>query len=91
MVKIRLGKTNLKVNKIGFGALPIQRRNIGDSVTLLRKSYNNGIDFYDTARAYSDSEEKLGIALSDVRENIYIASKTLATDAEGFGVILKLV
>lgn len=89
MMKIRLGKTNLEVNKIGFGALPIQRRNIEDSVTILRKAYENGIDFYDTARAYSDSEEKLGIALSDVRENIYLASKTMATDAEGFWNDLK--
>lgn len=84
MMKIRLGKTDLEVNKIGFGALPIQRRNLEDSVAILRKAYDNGIDFYDTARAYTDSEEKLGVALSDVRQDIYLASKTMATDAEGF-------
>lgn len=84
MGKIRLGKTNLEVNKIGFGALPIQRRNFEDSVEILKKAYDSGIDFYDTARAYSDSEEKLGLAFSDLRENIYIASKTMATDAETF-------
>lgn len=84
MQKIRLGKTNLEVNKIGFGALPIQRRNIEDSVKILKKAYENGIDFYDTARAYTDSEEKLGIALSEVRENIYIASKTMADNVETF-------
>ncbi|MCF0226001.1 MAG: aldo/keto reductase, partial [Methanobrevibacter sp.] len=84
MDKVHLGKTNLEVNKIGFGALPIQRRNIDDSVEILRKAYDNGIDFYDTARAYSDSEEKIGLALSDVRENIYIASKTMADNVEDF-------
>lgn len=81
---MRLGKTNIKVNKVGFGALPIQRRNTEDSIKILKKAYENGIDFYDTARAYTDSEEKLGLALSDVRENIYIASKTMASDSEGF-------
>lgn len=84
MMKIRLGKTDLEVNKIGFGALPIQRRNLEDSVAILRNAYDNGIDFYDTARAYTDSEEKLGVALADVRQDIYLASKTMATDAEGF-------
>lgn len=84
MKKIRLGKTNLKVNKIGFGALPIQRRNTEDSIKILKKAYENGINFYDTARAYTDSEEKIGLGLSDVRENIYIASKTLSTDVENF-------
>ncbi|MDO5848737.1 MAG: aldo/keto reductase [Methanobrevibacter sp.] len=84
MQKLRLGKTDLEVNKIGFGALPIQRRNFDDSLEILKKAYDNGIDFYDTARAYSDSEEKLGLAFSDVRDTIYIASKTMATDVENF-------
>lgn len=53
-----LGKTNLKVNKNGFGALPIQRRNIKDSIKILRNAYENNINFYDTARAYTDSEKK---------------------------------
>lgn len=81
---MRLGKTNLIVNKNGFGGLPIQRRNVEDSIRILRKAYNNGINFYDTGRYYADSEEKIGLALSDVRENIYIASKTMAQTAEEF-------
>ena len=71
---MRLGKTDLKVNKNGFGALPIQRRNEKDSIEILKKAYDNGINFYDTARFYTDSEEKLGKAFEDVRENIYIAT-----------------
>lgn len=82
MEKVRLGKTEIVVNRNGFGALPIQRRNMEDAVRILRKAYDNGIDFFDTARVYTDSEEKIGRALSDVRDDIYIASKTMATDAE---------
>ena len=81
---MRLGKTNLEVNKNGFGALPIQRRNEKDSIEILKKSYDNGINFYDTARFYTDSEEKLGKAFEDVRENIYIATKTGMETAEEF-------
>ena len=81
---MRLGKTNLEVNKIGFGALPIQRRNMEDSIEILHRAYESGIDFYDTARFYTDSEEKLGRAFEDVRENIYLASKTAAETPEDF-------
>ena len=81
---MRLGKTDLEVNKIGFGALPLQRRDMKDSVEILNKAYESGIDFYDTARFYSDSEEKLGKAFEDVRSDIYLASKTAAESVEDF-------
>lgn len=84
MDRIRLGKTDLTVNKNGFGALPIQRADYKDSEKIIRKAYDNGIDFYDTARFYTDSEEKLGIALNDVRENVIIASKTGNETVEEF-------
>lgn len=76
MRKIKLGKTGLSVTKIGFGALPIQRRNMDDAIKILRKAYESGVNFYDTARGYSDSEEKIGNALGDVRSKIIIATKT---------------
>lgn len=81
---VTLGSTNITVNKNGFGALPIQRISVEDAVYLLKKAYKSGIDFYDTAHAYTDSEKKLGKALHDVRENIYIATKTTASTADGF-------
>lgn len=84
MDKVRLGKTNLEVNKIGFGALPIQRRNMDDSIAILNRAYESGVDFYDTARFYTDSEEKLGRAFEDVRSDIYLASKTAAETPEDF-------
>lgn len=72
----------MKVQKNGFGALPIQRITDEEAVRLLQKAYHAGIDYYDTARGYSDSEKKLGMAFSDVREKIYIATKTTARNAE---------
>lgn len=84
MVTVTLGSTGITVNKNGFGALPIQRISHEDAAGLLRKAYNAGITFFDTARFYTDSEAKIGEALSDVRDKIYIATKTAATDTEAF-------
>lgn len=84
MSMVTLGKTGITVNKNGFGALPIQRISNEDAGKLLRKAYEHGITFYDTARFYTDSEAKIGESLSDVRDKIYIATKTAATDAKTF-------
>ena len=84
MKTISLGNTGLKVNKNGFGALPIQRVSMKEAVYLLQKAYNNGINFFDTARFYTDSEEKIGEALSHCRSKIIIASKTGASTVEEF-------
>ena len=84
MEMIRLGRTELMVTKNGFGALPVQRVDMETASLILRKAYDNGINYFDTARAYSDSEEKIGKALSDVRENIIISTKTMTKTVEGF-------
>ena len=84
MEKVTLGRTGITVNRNGFGALPIQRVTGEDATTILRKAYAQGIRFFDSARWYSDSEKKLGNALSDVRKDIYIATKTGSTTVEGF-------
>jgi predicted aldo/keto reductase-like oxidoreductase len=84
MINVTLGRTGLTVNRNGFGALPIQRISPESAGDLLRKAYNNGINFFDTARSYSDSEYKIGLALSDVREKIIIATKTPSTTVEKF-------
>ncbi|MEE1050323.1 MAG: aldo/keto reductase [Clostridia bacterium] len=89
MDKIRLGKTGLLVSKNGFGALPVQRADIKTACRILKKAYEGGINYFDTARFYTDSEEKIGIALSDVRENIIISTKTMATKVEDFWDQLK--
>lgn len=84
MNTVRLGKTELVVNKNGFGCLPIQRITKAEAVYLLQKAFDHGINYYDTARAYSDSEEKLGEAFRYVREKIVISTKTAAKTAEAF-------
>jgi len=83
MKLVSLGRTHLLVPQLAFGALPIQRASMHDAIRLLRTAYESGIRFFDTARAYSDSEEKLGQALSDVRSELILATKTTATDAAG--------
>ena len=84
MKTMTLGSTGITVNRNGFGALPVQRVSVEEAGRLLRKAFENGIRFFDTARSYSDSEMKIGLALSDVRDQIYIATKTPSATVEGF-------
>ena len=78
MQTVILGKTGIEVSKNGFGALPIQRISKKDAVYLLQKAFYNGINYFDTARAYSDSEEKIGAAFEYTRDKIIISTKTMA-------------
>lgn len=80
MKTIRLGRTELYVSKTAFGALPIQRISKADATKLVRRAYEAGINYFDTANMYTDSEEKLGEALHDVRQNVVISTKSAATD-----------
>lgn len=75
MEAVVLGSTGIKVNKNGFGALPIQRVSTEDAVKLARKAYEAGITFFDTARFYTDSEEKLGEAFDGMREKSTLRPK----------------
>lgn len=82
MKEIVLGSTGIVSPQNAFGALPIQRDDFETACNILRRAYDGGMTFFDTARAYSDSEEKMGLALSDVRKNIHIATKTMAKNPE---------
>lgn len=82
MNKVTLGRTGITTDKNGFGALPIQRISDDEAVFLLRKAYNNGITYFDTARWYTDSEHKIGLAFSGMRDQVFIATKTGAQNAE---------
>ena len=87
MKNITLGRTGITVPQNGFGALPIQRIPLEDAVRILRKAYGGGMRFFDTARAYTDSEEKVGAAFGDgyvKRDEIVIATKTAAKTPEEF-------
>jgi aryl-alcohol dehydrogenase-like predicted oxidoreductase len=80
MVTVTLGKTGLTVNKLGVGALPIQRVSFEDSARILNRALDAGVNFIDTARAYSDSEEKIGRALAFRRGEFILATKTRPGD-----------
>ena len=85
MERVRFGKTGLMVSKLAFGALPIQRLSVSDAVEVIHGAIYSGINFFDTANGYSDSEEKIGQAIKDIpRENIVIASKSTAKDKKTF-------
>ena len=83
MKKIRLGKTGLMVTKTAMGCLPVQRRTVEDGAALIRAAYEGGINYFDTANAYTDSEKKIGLALADVRENVIISTKSASRTKEG--------
>lgn len=84
MARVTLGSTGITTDRNGFGALPVQRVGMETAVKILRKAYKGGMTFFDTARAYSDSEEKLGRAFEGMRGKIYIATKTRAATPEAF-------
>lgn len=83
METTQLGRTGITVTRTSFGVLPLQRTELTEAVRILRRAFDAGITFYDTARAYSDSESKIGAALSGVREQIIIATKSAASTHEG--------
>jgi predicted aldo/keto reductase-like oxidoreductase len=83
MNEIILGKTGLKVKRIGFGGIPIQRLPMKESDTVLERAIESGINFFDTARVYTDSEEKMGHILSKYRDKIIIATNTYNRVAKG--------
>jgi len=82
--QVTLGRTGITSPKNAFGVLPIQRVDKEYAAMLLRKAYDAGFRFFDTARGYTDSEEKIGYALSGVRHDIVIATKTHAGTAGEF-------
>ena len=84
MKMVTLGKTGITVPQNAFGALPIQRVDMETARQILHRAYEGGMRFFDTARAYSDSEEKLGNAFEGMREKIFIASKTMGRTPEDF-------
>ncbi len=86
MKNVVLGSTGIVVSQNAFGALPIQRVNLQEAVKIIRMAYDGGMRYFDTARAYSDSEEKLGVAFDGYvnRKDVYIATKTMAKTPQDF-------
>jgi len=88
--KIRLGKTNMLVSRLGFGGIPIQRLTEDEAVNVVKRCLDLGITFIDTANAYTTSEERIGKAISGRREELIIATKSLSRKREGVEKHLKL-
>ena len=84
MKKISLGKTGITSDKNGFGALPIQRISFEDAERIILRAVEGGITYFDTARFYTDSEQKLGRALAGRRHEVTIATKTMCKTTEEF-------
>ena len=83
MKKKQLGRTGLIVSEIGFGGIPITRVEVLEGVDIIRHCFELGVNFFDTARVYGDSELKIGTALEPVRDKVVVATKTMARDAAG--------
>ncbi|MDD6199713.1 MAG: aldo/keto reductase [Firmicutes bacterium] len=78
-----LGKTGLKVSRMGFGGIPIQKIDAEGTRTLMRKLLDAGINYIDTARGYTVSEEYIGYGLDGIRDHFILATKSGSRDREG--------
>lgn len=83
MEYVTLGKTNLRVSRLGFGGIPIQRITAEEAKTLLAAVHKAGINYIDTARGYTVSEELIGQAIEGYRKDFVLATKSMARDKEG--------
>ena len=77
-----LGKTNLKISRLGFGGIPIQRIDAEGTKKVIRYLHEQGINYIDTARGYTVSEEYLGYALEGIRQDFVLATKSMSRTKE---------
>lgn len=77
-----LGKTGLKVSRMGFGGIPIQRIDQEGTRKLLHEMADRGVNYIDTARGYTVSEEYLGYAMEGIRDRFVVATKSMARTRE---------
>jgi uncharacterized protein len=82
METFTLGRTNMRVTRIGFGGIPIQRLSEDAAVALIKRCLNLGINFFDTANGYSTSEERIGKAIKGQRDRVFLATKSLSRNPE---------
>lgn len=83
MEKIRLGKTEMMVSRIGFGGIPIQRVSEDEAIAVVKRCLDLGINFIDTANGYTTSEERIGKAISGRREGLVLATKSGSRESDG--------
>ena len=90
MEQIRLGKNNLKVTRLGFGGIPIQRVSEEDAIAVVKSVVDSGITFIDTAHGYTTSEERIGKAIAGQRDKVILATKSPSRTGDGVRGDLKL-
>ena len=83
MEKIRLGKTEMMVTRLGFGGIPIQRVPEEEAIAVVKRCLELGINFIDTAKGYTNSEERIGKAISGQREGLILATKSMSLTRDG--------
>jgi predicted aldo/keto reductase-like oxidoreductase len=82
MEKVRLGRTNLIVTKLGWGGIPIQRVDEREAVSVIRAVIKMGVDLLDTGRAYTNSEHRIGLALQGIDRPVILSSKSYVRTAK---------
>jgi len=87
--EVVLGRMGIKVRALGFGGIPIQRVTEDEAVKVVKRCYELGINYFDTARGYTTSEERIGKALEEVREEVFLATKSHQRTREGIEAELK--
>ena len=90
MEKMRLGRTEMMVSRIGFGGIPIQRLTEDEAVTVVRRCLDLGVTFLDSSHVYTNSEERIGKAIAGRRGNLFLATKTPSRTRDGVANDLKL-
>ncbi|MFC1957280.1 aldo/keto reductase [Chloroflexota bacterium] len=90
METLRLGKTGMMVSRLGFGGIPIQRVSEDEAVAVVRRCLELGINYIDTANAYTTSEERIGKAISGRRQDVFLATKSGAQTHKSLESHLKL-
>ncbi len=85
-----LGKTGLSISRLGFGGIPIQRIDAEGTKALMHQLKSAGVNFIDTARGYTVSEEYLGYALEGIREDFIIATKSMARTKEAMAADIEI-
>ncbi len=82
MQETRLGRTGMSIRRLGFGGIPVQTVGREQALETVRHAYERGINFFDTAQAYTTSEGIIGEALADVRHDVFLATKSGGKDVE---------
>ena len=90
MKKVRLGQTNMMVSQVGFGGIPIQRLTDEDAIEVVKKCFELGVTYFDTANGYTTSEERIGKALKGHRDEVIIATKSHPATKEEIGKNMEL-